>query len=193
MWKKGGQTMTRMATVYCIIVCTGAFALGQNPQKRNRFVLEPSEQVLLVTASQPDSPIAIENAQRFLDVDNNSNVRHTYQLRNKSSKPIRSVSVVEWTSFGTGGTLVPQWSVADGLLMPGQTASSDGRMSEVEIVPLTQQLRDKLLIKGPLKAIIVLMIETVEYADGSRYDATVHSKAVSLYFQRLDDIISRAP
>lgn len=155
----------------------------ESGQKR-RYVIVPPENFLLVIAAQPDSPLRIENAKFLIGADHGWGVR--CQLRNQGTKPIRFLSLVAWTSYGTGGTLSPSGRSGEELIMPGQRVSCD-EGSKAEIVPLTDDLRDKLKLRGPMKAIVALMIESIKFADGSSYTDEVTSKALLTYFQDLPE------
>jgi len=69
-------------------------------------------------------------------------------------------------------------------LLPGQTPrNSDDR--EIEIVPLSEELRTKLSLNEPMKAVEVFMIVEVEFADGTKYSDETTFKALQEYFENV--------
>ena len=54
---------------------------------------------------------------------------------------------------------------------------------EIEIVPLTKEVREKLKLEGPMKGVTILMVVSVEYADGTSYNDEITSKALENYFE----------
>lgn len=66
--------------------------------------------------------------------------------------------------------------------MPGDKTPGD---DNAEIVPLTDELRDKLKLKGPMRALVVFMIVHIEYADGTVYSAESTYKAFLKYGDEL--------
>jgi hypothetical protein len=175
--------------VLCILALSGTDILaqaGHQAGKKQQLVIEPSDSSLLLVASQPNCPLIIENPRRLLNVNLSWDARYEYQLRNRATKVISDFTLVAWTSFGTGGTLTPRWKLSNELLKPGQTIATSGVGREDEIVPLTDELRDRLKLRGPMKAIIVLMVEKVEFSDGSVYNDEGTSKSLLHYFESLD-------
>jgi hypothetical protein len=71
------------------------------------------------------------------------------------------------------------------LLLPGQTYSQFEGSHKPEIVPLTDELRDKLNLRGPMQAVVVLMITRVEFADGAVYDAKPTYEALQTHFEKI--------
>jgi hypothetical protein len=71
----------------------------------------------------------------------------------------------------------------------GRTARGDapqpGEVREVEIVPLTEDLRDKLKLRGPMTAVSVFIILRVEFEDGSVYSDERAFAALQEYFERV--------
>lgn len=151
-------------------------------REKQRYVVAPREVYLLVSASQPDCPLRIEEAKLLLNVDRGWGI--SCRLHNQGSRPIRYVRLVAWTSYGTGSTLTPS-SVGEKIILPGQTVPCDENDTD-EIVPLTTELREKLKLQGPMKDVITLMIESIRFTDGTIYSDEETSKALLNYFQGLD-------
>lgn len=180
--------MRPLITGLCIVMfgVLGPLSKAQLPPEGSQFVAEPSENALLVIASQPDCPLSIENGRRFLNINKLSDVRYAYEIRNRGIKPISDFTMVAWTSFGTGGTLIPKWKFSKASLMPGETIMSNGLSGDDAILPLTGALRERLKLHAPMKAIIVLMVEKVEFSDGSVFNDQKTSNSLLHYFENLD-------
>lgn len=165
-----------------IFICAAGM-FGQEKKVGNYlFVPTPREIVLPVIAVQPDCPLKFENAANLTGVGGGGQTR--YQIRNVGTKPIRRFEVM--SSAGMGGT----WFRNDGtLLMPGQLAPYATRRCETcpqdEVIPLTDELRDKLNLKGSMKSIVVLMIVSVEFADGTKFDDEKAFNAMTSFIQDL--------
>lgn len=166
--------------VVCLALCEVAF--GQSPQGRSprRVVVIPPEVALPVVASQPDSPLQLEDVKLFKEVTGGG-VAWSYKVRNKGTKPIRSYTVGAWTSLGTGSEIEQPLK---GPLLSGQAASSEGG-GEPEVVELTERLRDELRLRGGMKTITVFVIVRVEYTDGSTYDNGSMYEALKTHLDQL--------
>jgi hypothetical protein len=160
---------------------------GQQNQSEEarRYVTIPSESTLFVIASQPSAPVRFEDARLLMSIDGRKFVI-TYKLRNTGTKPIRYLTPVMWTSFGTGGTLSgpgpSSGKVTNEVVMPGEGVKDE---LSGEIVPLTDELRERLQFHGPLKGLVVLMVEHITFSDGTTYNDEVTSKALLAYFEDL--------
>jgi hypothetical protein len=77
-------------------------------------------------------------------------------------------------------------------LMPGQRLMV-GEQS-LEIIELTSELRDQLKLAGPVRAVVILLVESVEFADGSVFNDRKTVKALEGYFVDInsEEINSRA-
>jgi hypothetical protein len=49
-------------------------------------------------------------------------------------------------------------------------------------VPLDSALREKLKLSGKLQTIVILLVDQIEFADGSKYDAQAASKSLLDFF-----------
>ena len=170
------ELLFALITLSCMsIVCN-----AQEIKGPERFVVAPSENTLLTVASQPACPLSIEDAKLLLNVDTSWAFKFSYVLRNRSDKPIRSYTIYFWTSEGTGGTLAGR-RLEVGTLEPGQITASEDR--NANLVPLTAELRDKMKLGTPLKMVVILIVEEVEFADGSRFSNHETLKALQKYFE----------
>jgi hypothetical protein len=166
---------------FIVILCASSTtAQDQNDPKRTRYVIIPSDSVVLAAASQPDCPIVIEDIKLLNPVDGSRRAAFQYQLKNRGTKPVRYVSVYALDSAGTGGGPLYNGHVMDKPLVPGQKLLA-GEQSP-QIVELTPELRERLKLSGPLRVIVTLLVAAVEYTDGSVFDDRKTVKALGDYF-----------
>jgi hypothetical protein len=140
-----------LLTLMCLgIVCS---TLAQQPkeQQKERFVAVPSEQALMVVASQPECGIYFDELRFITSIDGLGS-SPSFIVRNNGSKPIR-----EFTIGGPDWTMTWSEKFTKRLLMPGQRAFEDD--SNLEIVPLTEKLKEKLELSGPMSVLVVMVIE----------------------------------
>jgi hypothetical protein len=179
--------------VFLLLIFVASPVTGQQQEQRedNCYVIVPSEEVLLVIASQSGAPIRFEDATLLMSVDGRQ-LAVSYNLYNSGAKAIRHLTPVMWTSFDTGGTLAGPGSLsgvtADELIMPGQKTKEE---HPNRIVPLTAELREKLKLRGAMRAMVVLMVKNITFADGTTYSDEATLKAVQSYFEDLANKISR--
>jgi len=107
------------------------------------------------------------------------------EVRNQGAKPIRAYTVAWLTTAGTGNIVEWRGGVTDVMLMPGQTSPRSGEGKEIEIVPLTDKLRDTLKFRRPMQAVAVFMIVSVEFTDETTYNDAPTFKALETYFERV--------
>ena len=65
--------------------------------------------------------------------------------------------------------------------MPGQLVPI--KEEDVELVPLTKEVREKLNLEGSTKIVTIFMVIDVEYADGTRYTDQTAFNALEDYFE----------
>jgi hypothetical protein len=65
--------------------------------------------------------------------------------------------------------------------MPGHIMTLNDDESD-EIVPLTESLREKLRLSGPMKGIMVLLVVSVQYADGSGFQESGYEALAEYLF-----------
>lgn len=179
----------RIIIASCLIFLCGSEAVSQSQQgervEKNRYVVVPREIILTTVVSQPDSPLQFENVKDLGRI-NGSGGGVCFQLRNRGSKPIRGVSFAVlstssglWYSDGWSGKLTGE------VVMPGQIVPLSNGDKRDEVVPLTEELRDKLKIRGPMRAVILLMVTAVEFTDGTTYNDELTQKALETYLEGL--------
>ena len=178
----------RLVTFLIITFCwsTVGQAIQPSGQKdTGDYVVVPTESTLLVVASQPTAPVRFEDVKLLMSVGRRE-FAISYRLHNVGTKPIRHLTPVIWTSFATGGTMggsgISSGRIGNELLMPGQTA--DGG-STGNVLALTDALRQQLKLLGPMRGIVVLMVEQIEFSDGTIYEDKATSKALLSYFEEL--------
>ena len=164
----------------CLALFAAAFGQSQQGRATRRVVVIPPDVALPLVASQPDSPLQIEDVKLFKYV-NESGGAQTFKVRNNGTKAIRSYTVGAWNSVGTG------WEIeqpVSGCLLPGQTSSPDGG-GEAEVVELTEKLRNELDLRGGMKTVMVFMVVRVEYTDGSTYNNRSVYEALKTYLDKI--------
>jgi hypothetical protein len=153
---------------FCVvtILCACCYSTAQEPKAKSKYVVAPPENTLLTVASQPTCPLVIEEARILLNIQTSWDFKFSYDLRNRGNKAIRSFSIYFWTSEATGGTLADKRRKL-GFISPGERVSYTP--TNEAVVPLTQELREKLRLNDQMKMVVILMVEQIEFADGSRF------------------------
>jgi len=169
--------------IFCFIcICTtSVLAQAGMQQNKFRFVIIPPEISLPTIAVQPGCPLQFENVVRLAGVEGGGTVSH--RLRNTGTKPIRKFKVGDslGSTFG--------WSFdSDELLMPGQLIPQE-KDDRFEIVPLSKELAEKLKLNGEMKGVVILMVISVKFSDGTKYDYEKTYKAMRNYFENLDEAL----
>jgi len=181
--------MWRRIVVLCL-VCLWIVGnvWAQKGSEETRYAIAPSGKYLLTIASQPDCPIQVENAKLLLAIGVGG-LGASYRLRNAGTKPvtIRSITLSMWTEHGIGNswedlTQEPAKMVLSGELIP----IKDDDKRKTEIVPLTDEISNKLGLRGPLEVVVVLIVEQVKFSDGTVYSDHRTSRELQSYFQRVD-------
>lgn len=175
--------------LWLVCICVTSVLAQQAEPPTRKFVEIPREIGLPVIAVQPDCPIKIEEVRLVAGVE--GGFTHSSQFRNISAKPIRSVTIA--SSSGSSTTYARETGV---LVMPGQLVP---KVSEKylkckecvkdEIVPLTDELREKLNLKGPMRSLVTLMVVEVEFTDGTKYSDEATYKAMTKFLDELDDAL----
>lgn len=183
----------QLVVILLLLSCLTSTVRGQERKfiENQCYVIVPNELVLLVIASQQGAPIRFEDANLLMSVDGRE-LAITYKLYNSGAKPIRFLTPIMWTSFDTGGSLTGPGpllgSSTDELIMPGQTIKEE---SQNKIVPLTAELRQKLKLRDGVKAMVVLMVKNITFADGTIYSDDSTLKATKSFFEDLSEKMSR--
>ena len=180
--------MCRRIALSCLICfCVAGSVWAQQGSEGLKFIIAPNDTYLLTIASQPDCPIQIENAKLLLAIGV-GNWGASYRLRNAGTKPLRvhSITFSMWTAQGVGST----WQVVsrdtDKAVLPGEVITIRKDDRKTEVVPLTDEIRDKMKLRGPLHSVVVLLVEQVTFSDGSVYSDEPTAKALQSYFQKIE-------
>lgn len=172
------------------LICFLSAGTGQAQRKveDRKFVIAPKESFLLTVVAQPDCPIQIENAKLLFFIGPGSSWGASYRLRNSGTKPLRiqSITLSMWTATGVGSTWQELPQEEYNFISPSQVIKTKEDPRKIEIIPLTDEIRDRLKLRGPLKAIVVLMIEQIKFLDGSVYSAESVSKDLQSYFSTIE-------
>lgn len=167
-----------------VSVCAQQTGLGE----RRQLYIPPSDMVLLTIASQPDCPIQIENANVLLPVTGGG-LSAQYLLRNRGTKPlgIQSVHLIMLTQQGveSGWEYRPKDGAAISVL-PGTLVPPANLGLSPEIVPITDEIRKRLVASGQIPAVVVIMIEEIKFTDGTTYSAKLVTKALRTFFKATD-------
>lgn len=181
--------MCRRIILLCLVCfCVDGAVWAQQGSEKRKFIIPPNDTYLLSVASQADCPIQIENARLLFFVGPGSNWGASYRLRNTGTKPltIQSITLSMWTAQGVGLTLEEFTQDTEKAVLPGELVMIREDHSKIEIVPVTDEIRDKMKLRGPLHAVVVLMVEQVRFSDGSVYSDKRTSKALQSYFQNIE-------
>lgn len=178
----------RISWLICACIIS-SFAQDNNPPKIVRQYVEvPRDITLHVIAVQPGCPIKFEKVRRIAGVD--GGFGSSYLIRNIGEKPIRSVTVA------SSDASINTFGVERGVfLKPGQLMTEfvpncKGCAKE-EIIPLTDELREKLNLKGSMRSVVVLMVTNIEYTDGTKYSDETTYIALQDFFDDLGDAIRK--
>jgi hypothetical protein len=174
--------LNRSINVLILALVTVTISTGQEQRSSRQTESLASENILLLTVAQPNAPVSLQEARLSWSAGGGE-LQVSCNIQNVGGKPIRHVTPVIWTSLGTGGTLRPV-QPKNGLLMPGDLIRNGSSALSV-----SSELRETL--EGPIKVLVVLMVERVTFADGSVYSDDKTSKALLHYFEDLSDKIER--
>jgi hypothetical protein len=142
-------------------------------------VIVPREIIFPVVAYQPECPLKLIPSKILAYLDGGG--REILSCRNLGAQPIKSYTVAWRSSVGTGGKLVAdsEW------ITPGEEVSLLSEPRYTKQVPLTDDLRKKLKLEGPMQAILVFMVVKVEFADGAIFQDENAYKALQDYFEKM--------
>jgi hypothetical protein len=163
-----------------------AFGQNSDSKERHQYVVAPRDLALSVIVAQPGSPLNFVETQTLMNVGTRV-WTPSFRLRNHGTKPIRALTVAaagsdEWTWTATNSS---------DYFMPGQIKAIEENNRD-EIVPLTDALRDKLKLNGPMRGIMVLLVVSVEYVDGSVFKETGY-ESLGDYLHIVRGTLSAAP
>lgn len=166
---------------FFLISMFAANLLGQVTEKTEPwlFVEVPRDVILPVVAVQPNCPIRFEQIRYLAGVKGGGIT--SYRLRNVGLKPIRRFIVAT-----TDGSEFEWWRDSGELVSPGAIVpqSDDPR---VKVVQLTDKLRTDLKFQGPMKGILVLMVVSVEFADGTKFSDEATYEGLKFFMDKTSE------
>jgi hypothetical protein len=168
-----------------LLAFTNNAAQTEKEQQKLRYVLVPQDNTMVVVASQPGCPLRIERAQLLVNTEKNHDVLFQYDLRNAGRKPIRDFNLVFFSSEGNSGS-ISDHRLRGKILLPGEVIRAKEETAARTVLPLSSELRRKLKLDSPVKAIVVLMVWTVDFNDGSTFSDEKNLKAAKAFFEELD-------
>ena len=170
--------MRYVTMITLLIIATGS-AMSQGKIK---YETVPDDMVLVAIASQTNCPLKIEDAT-FLKRTDQPGVLIKYRLRNVSNRSIEFVSLMIQYSSGSGGNSTPMPRVKK-ILLPNETLESVSEPIDYEIVGVYRP-DQKSSASEELKTLCILLVEKVEFTDGSVYQAPKTVDALFRFFQDL--------
>jgi hypothetical protein len=170
---------------FCILLMFIAVAnvVGQAPTNdQHKVFIIPRSYALPAVIYQPDCPLRLEN-YFFINSVEGGGESANYQFRNISAKPIQSYTIAWLTTAGPGGDL------SFAAKTPAERINPGGTLPNIEgsgvLVPLTDEIRKKLKMDGPMMAVVCLMVVRVEFDDGTVYSDESTYKALETYFEKV--------
>jgi hypothetical protein len=157
-----------------------AWPLQERQTQRDRFFLEPPETVLTVIASQPSCGLEFTKALVIHGVEGGGG--YVFQVRNRGPKGVRSYQIATVTSSGVGADWSYRIKNSEAPFQTGEVRPKSLENLDFDLVPLTEELRNKHGLRGPLRGIVVFMVVKVTYVDGSEYNARAEYQALTEYF-----------
>ena len=167
----------RYLVIISILVIATASAMSQDKIK---YETVPDDIVLVAIASQSNCPVKIEDAT-FLKRTDQPGVLIKYHLRNVSNKSIEFVSLMIQYSSGSGGNSTPMPRVKK-VLLPNETLEAVSEPIEYEIVGVYRS-DQKSSTREQLKTLCILLVDKVQFTDGSVYEAPKTLDALFRFFE----------
>jgi hypothetical protein len=163
--------MRQLGFLAILIITTG----GAMAQQRPKYEIVPDDTVLLAIASQANCPLKIENASFLKRVDQ-PGLLIKYRLRNVSNKPISFISVMIQNS---SSSFMPLGRL--GKLLPNQSLDSPKLGIDYDLVN-SKSVRKPEAPGQRLKTLYILLVEKVEFTDGTTYEDTRTENALFRFF-----------
>lgn len=169
--KRKQMKKSKIFILYFICLCSVGTLSAQQVEKQEKasYVVIPREISLPVIASQPDCPVQFERVRLVRGIGKERGTV-AFQLRNQGTKPVRGVSFAVAYSHGGGWMDSRPTTLAAPWIMPGELVPLGGENEVEVIIPLTEELRDKLKLRGWMQVVAVFMIVSVSFADGTTYN-----------------------
>lgn len=167
--------MRYLALTTILIVTTGVAMSQQRP----KYETVPNHLALLAVASQVNCPLKIEDPI-FLKRVNQPEVLIKYRLRNVSNKPIRFISVMIQNASGGNENFMPLGR--SGRLLPNETIESAKEGIDYDVVGVYKPSQKAEPSGEALKTLYILLVQKVEFINGTTYDDTRTLDAVFRFF-----------
>jgi hypothetical protein len=167
---------------FCFVTQLLAQDVSSRVKKQN--VLVPMDTVLVATIAEPECPLVVENVRLLKDVGGRTPGFYAYQLRNIGTKSITAYALSVSYSDATGSSL--KLERIEGGLLPDHTIPAPSMKLDLELVPLSKELRHRLGLDKVQPLLAVLMVEHIYFADGSSYHSEKLSSAVQRYFLKVN-------
>ena len=147
-----------------------------NPVK---VITIPRTLVLPVVVDQPGCPMRLEKVS-FVSLLEGGSGDVEYSFKYTGAKPLQSYTIAWLTIGGAGAVFTYKAKNAAEKIQPNESIPKlHPDPTSVENVPLTDELRRKLRLDGPLQGIAILMIVRLDYADGTGYnDESIYKELV---------------
>ena len=174
--------LRRLFLLFLALFWLGVPVYSQEQKQKDRYVVVPNEIALTLVASKPECPLQFENVRYLARIGGGNEA--DFQLRNRGTKPVRSIGYAGWLSNGTGWTSAWPTRITREIVLPGQMVPLSN-VDQDKIIPLTDELRDKLKLRGTLKVVVVLMVLRVEFSDGTIYNDESTFNELKKYFEKV--------
>ncbi len=168
--------MRYLALMVILIVTSGVATSQQRP----KYETVPDHTVLLAIASQANCPLKIEDATFLKRVDQ-PEVLIKYRVRNVSNKPISFIGVMIQNSSGSNENFMPLGR--SGKLLPNETLDSARLGIDYDLVNASKSVQKPAASGEALKTIYILLVEKVQFTDGSTYEDNRTLDALFRFFQ----------
>jgi hypothetical protein len=167
--------MRYLALTTILIVTTGVAMSQQRP----KYETVPDHTVLLAIASQANCPLKIESATFLRRVDQPGELIK-YRVRNVSNKPISFISVMIQNSSSSSENFMPLGR--SGRLLPNEMLDSARFGIDYDLVSASKSVPKPATSDEALKTLYILLVEKVEFTDGTTYDDTRTLEAAFRFF-----------
>ncbi len=175
--------MTSYLKAVLLLSVFAANVLGQISEKTEPFLIVrvPRDIILPVIAVQPECPLRFENVGHYAGLKGGAFT--SFELRNIGPKPIRRFKVAS-----SDGSEFEWWKDSGEFVLPGDKVPEPGN-SNNKIIPPTKRIQSDLKLKGPMRGIVVLMVVSVEFADGTKFQDEIAYEKLNSFLEMASDAI----
>ncbi len=149
------------------LLITLFICLNVQGQKKTRLI-KVTEDNIPVLVLQQDCPVKIEKAEFFLTESGSGNIIG-YEIRNVSSKTIKSVEITAYSAVGGGSG----WSLRfeDSNLFTNNQSIKSLTNTEYEVISSSKKPKNFLLNETRIKTYWIVLVEEVIFSDGTKFNA----------------------